>query len=254
MEPFVQKGSIVRRIWGSADTALLVFAGSSAEFALNKAVDWLYFTGALPADPLGRLFSTVAYAQKIVFAGMGDAHTAIDSITAIHRGVEKGRGYSIPDEAYLDVLFMLIDYSIRGFELLERRLTGAEKEEVFHVFQRVGVRMGLKSLPVDYVEWRVRREQYLSENLVYSHFSKDLYCRYRKSLGGFRYRLLLQFQALLLPERVQHLLSLPPAPLLPPLVKLYKGCRSMGLDRGIKALLLPRAYRSQIARLDIAEE
>ena len=68
MEKFVAENSIVRKIWGSADTILFIFAGASAEFALNKAVDWLYFTGRLPADPLGRLFSTVAYAQQIVFA------------------------------------------------------------------------------------------------------------------------------------------------------------------------------------------
>jgi hypothetical protein len=42
---FVVKGSIVREIWGSSDTVLLVFAGSAAEFALNRSVDWLYFTG-----------------------------------------------------------------------------------------------------------------------------------------------------------------------------------------------------------------
>ena len=67
MEYFVQPGSIVRKIWGKGDTVLFVFAGASAEFALNKAVDWLYFTGKLPADPLGRLFSTVMYARLIVF-------------------------------------------------------------------------------------------------------------------------------------------------------------------------------------------
>ncbi|HEY6902414.1 MAG TPA: DUF2809 domain-containing protein, partial [Puia sp.] len=65
-EYFVPKGSIVRTIWGRADTILFIFAGASAEFALNKAVDWLYYTGRLPADPLGRLFSTVAYARRIV--------------------------------------------------------------------------------------------------------------------------------------------------------------------------------------------
>ncbi|MDQ3244245.1 MAG: DUF2236 domain-containing protein, partial [Gemmatimonadota bacterium] len=42
---------------------LLVFAGSAAEFALNRAVDWLFFTGELPRDPIGRLFSTAAYSQ-----------------------------------------------------------------------------------------------------------------------------------------------------------------------------------------------
>ena len=109
METFVDKDSIVRRIWGSADTILFIFAGASAEFALNKAVDWLYFTGKLPADPLGRLFSTVAYAQRIVHAPNEKALAAIDSITAVHRSVEANRGAQIPDEAYLDVLFQLID-------------------------------------------------------------------------------------------------------------------------------------------------
>ena len=51
MEFFVEKGSVVRKIWGKGDTILFVFAGSAAEFALNKAVDWLYFTGRLPCRP-----------------------------------------------------------------------------------------------------------------------------------------------------------------------------------------------------------
>jgi hypothetical protein len=67
MEYFSPKNSILRQIWGSPDTVLFIFAGSAAEFALNKAVDWLYFTGRLPADPLGRLFSTVVYSHKIIF-------------------------------------------------------------------------------------------------------------------------------------------------------------------------------------------
>lgn len=45
MELFVAKNSIVRKIWGKSDTVLFIFAGASAEFALNKAVDWLYYTG-----------------------------------------------------------------------------------------------------------------------------------------------------------------------------------------------------------------
>jgi len=113
MATFVKENSIVRSIWGKADTVLFIFAGSAAEFALNKAVDWLYFTGKLPADPLGRLFSTVTYARQIIFAKEGAALQAIDKITAIHKGVEHARGAQIPDWAYRDVLFMLIDYSIR---------------------------------------------------------------------------------------------------------------------------------------------
>jgi len=84
MELFVTKDSVVRKIWGKGDTILFIFAGASAEFALNKAVDWLYFTGKLPADPLGRLFSTVSYARLIVFANKEDANKAIDRMSAIH--------------------------------------------------------------------------------------------------------------------------------------------------------------------------
>ena len=36
---FVARGSIVRKIWGDPELVLLVFAGSAAEFALNRAVD-----------------------------------------------------------------------------------------------------------------------------------------------------------------------------------------------------------------------
>src|SRR5215218_9421623 len=108
MEFFVEEGSIVRKIWGKGDTILFIFAGAAAEFALNKAVDWLYFTGRLPADPLGRLFSTVSYSRQIIFSEKNAALRSIDAMTAIHAGVEARRAASIPHWAYRDVLFMLI--------------------------------------------------------------------------------------------------------------------------------------------------
>ena len=251
METFVDRDSIVRRIWGSADTILFIFAGASAEFALNKAVDWLYFTGKLPADPLGRLFSTVAYAQRIVYASNERALAAIDSITAVHRTVEGNRGTRIPDEAYLDVLFQLIDYSIRAFELLHRRMTLAEKTEVFEVFHRVGARMQLNNLPPNYPAWEKMRGDYLEQNLTCSAFTKDLYHRYRLSLGGFRYQLLLQAQILLAPRRVRRLLGLSPIPLLWPVVQVYKSIRLLRLDRLCKVIILPRKYSEQVFRLDM---
>jgi uncharacterized protein (DUF2236 family) len=97
-------------------------------------VDWLYYTGKLPADPIGRLFSTVTYARQIVYAEKEAAFKAIDQITAIHAAVESNRQQQIPDWAYRDVLFMLIHYSIASYELLERKLSLAEKEEVFECF------------------------------------------------------------------------------------------------------------------------
>jgi hypothetical protein len=250
MAPFAHRDSIVRTIWGRSDTVLLIFAGASAEFALNKAVDWLYFTGKLPADPLGRLFSTVSYAQRIVFAEEGQAHAAIDQITAIHKGVEANRGHTIPDEAYLDVLFMLIGYSISSFELLERRLTPGEKAEVFDVFYRVGKRMGLAGMPEGLASFEEMRQRFLRERLVKSQFTPDLYKRYRKSLGAVRYFLLIHAQVLLVPGRVRRLLDLPSIHWLYPVVQAYKFFRWLRLDKGIKILLLPPQYRAQVFGLD----
>src|SRR5689334_15724720 len=164
MKWFVREDSVVRKIWGNADTILLIFGGAAAEFALNKAVDWLYFTGRLPADPIGRLFSTVRYARSIVFSSMDEANKAIDTIRNIHTAVEKNRGSAIPDWAYRDVLFMLIHYSIAAYELLEKKLSDEEKEDVYDVFYRLGARMGLKELPRNYVEWLPSRAAHLQEN------------------------------------------------------------------------------------------
>jgi len=235
-EVFVAKDSIVRQIWGKADTVLFIFAGAAAEFALNKAVDWLYFTGRLPADPLGRLFSTVAYARQIIFAKKDEALNAIDQITAIHRSVEKKRGANIPDWAYLDVLFLLIDYSVRSFELLERELTNEEKEEVFAVFRHVGSRMQLQELPENFTGWTKMRDHHLDCDLIRSDFTDDLYRQYKKHLGPIRYRLVLQVQFKLAPVRINKLLGLKKDYWFGPLLKLYK--------------LLPNTYKGQIMALD----
>lgn len=250
MEYFVKESSIVREIWSKGDTILFIFAGSAAEFAVNKAVDWLYFTGRLPADPIGRLFSTVTYARQIIFAERHIALHAIDKITTIHQTVEKNRGEKIPDWAYRDVLFMLIDYSIRSFELLERKLTDAEKQDVLEVFNDLGFRMGLKGLPDNYVAWCAMRDMHLNENLLNSKFTADLYKQYRKHLGWFRYKVLLQGQILVVPKRVNQLLSLGKVPYLKPGIFLYKISRLLNLHQLVKNIMLPTAYKKQIADLD----
>lgn len=248
---FVDQDSIVRKIWGKGDTILFIFAGASAEFALNKAVDWLYFTGRLPADPLGRLFSTVSYARQIVFSGYSEALYAIDKINAIHKSVEKNRGAEIPDWAYRDVLFMLIDYSIRSFELLERKLSEADKTEVFEVFNRVGQRMEINGLPETYQEWLIMRAEHLENNLSCGEFTVDLYKHYRKHLGMLRYQLLKQAQVLVVPQRVNNLLSLGRVPFLAPAISVYKLTRYLRLEQLLKNVILPNDYKAQIKDLDV---
>jgi ER-bound oxygenase mpaB/B'/Rubber oxygenase, catalytic domain len=251
MKFFVRKDSVVRQIWGKGDTILFIFAGASAEFALNKAVDWLYYTGRLPADPLGRLFSTVNYARQIVFSENKAALQAIDKITAIHSAVEKQRGDEIPKWAYRDVLFMLIDYSIRSYEVLERKLSNPEKEEVFHVFYRVGERMGLNGLPLNYNKWLQMRHEHLHNDLLKSDFTIDLYKQYRKHLGPVRYKLLLEGQILVVPQKVNELLQLGHFSLLTPVLGLYKLSRKLNLDWFLKSAILPREYKDEIKQLDV---
>ena len=250
---FVEKGSVVRTIWGKADTILFIFAGSAAEFALNKAVDWLYFTGNLPADPLGRLFSTVSYARQIVFAEKEDALRAIDRISSIHAGVEASRGATIPDWAYRDVLFMLIDYSIRSFETLERKLTANEKEEVFRVFYAIGCRMNLKGLPVHFNEWLVMRNEHLEQNLASGHYTLDLFKQYKKHLGKLRYAILLEVQKLIVPGKVRQLLKFGNINLITPMLVTYKFSRKLKLDWFLKSLILPATYKAQVKAMDDAD-
>jgi len=251
MRYFVAKDSIVREIWGKSDTVLFIFAGAAAEFALNKAVDWLYFTGKLPADPLGRLFSTVGYAHKIILSPEDDALKAIDVLRKIHGTVEQNRGAVIPDWAYRDVLFLLVHYSIAAYELLERKLSATEKEEVYHVFYRVGDRMGLKGLPNSYTAWLPVRALHLDENLEKSHHTANLCKQYKKHLGAIRFEVLMQSQKLLVPDRVKKLLQLDGLALLSPAIPLYKASRRVGLDHIFKNLLLPSAYKAQIKALDV---
>lgn len=248
---FVAKDSVVRTIWGKSDTVLFIFAGAAAEFALNKAVDWLYFTGKLPADPIGRLFSTVSYARLIVFADMETALKSIDRINAIHTGVESMRGREIPQEAYRDVLFMLIHYSISAYELLERKLTDEEKEEVVNVFIRVGRRMGIRLLPLGYHAWKQMHEVQLEDNLVVSEYTARLYDQYRKHLGFFRYFILIHVQYWITPSRVKHLLNLEPSFILSMMLNGYKWSRGYRFGRAIKNCLLPPKYRQQVRELDI---
>jgi uncharacterized protein (DUF2236 family) len=251
---FVDRDSIVRRIWGDGDMVLLVFAGSAAEFALNRAVDWLFFTGKLPADPIGRLFSTAGYAQHIVFADESTAARTLDRIRAVHTAVEGQRGQRIPDWAHRDVLYMLIDYSERAHEMLARPLTADERAELYDVFRRVGTGLGIPDLPRTYAEWRLDRELHLRRDLVRGEGTEALYAQYRKHLGRWRYHLLLRLQVILTPGHVRGLLRLKGGAWLRPLLRFYPVLVRAGLRSIIQRLMMPAAYLEAARGLDHSAE
>lgn len=250
MADFVNHDSILRTIWGDSDTILLVFAGSAAEFALNNAVDWLFFTGKVPEDPINRLFSTARFAQDIGFADEQTARQTMDRINRIHTSLEGQRGKDIPAWSHRDVLYMLIDYSERAFTLLHRPLTATEQEELYQGFHQIGQGLNIPDLPDSYTTWQIDREQHLQHDLSFSDYTAVLYAQYRRHLGPWRYNLLLQVQALLVPEHVQKLLKLAPRPPLRYLLWTYPITSRLGLRPFIQWLLMPPRYLADVRRLD----
>jgi hypothetical protein len=250
MPDFVDRSSIVRTIWGNPDLVLLIFAGSAAEFALNRAVDWLFFTGEIPRDPIGRLFSTVRYAQEIVFVDEETARRTLERINARHASVEHDRKQTIPDWAFRDVLYILIDYSERAYTLLYRPLSESQKSDLFEVFLRIGVALHIPELPKTYAEWKPDRHRHLVCDLSYSKHTAMLYQSYRNHLGIWRYHLLLEVQALLAPREVRRLLHLNSNPLISGLAHTYGIIGTDSLQSLAHTLLIPPRYWDEVRKFD----
>lgn len=249
---FVDRRSIVRTIWGDPDLVLLIFAGSAAEFALNRAVDWLFFTGEIPRDPIGRLFSTVRYAQEIVFVDEEKARRTLERINARHAHVEHQRGQAIPEWAYRDVLYMLIDYSERAYALLYKPLSRDQKHELFEVFLRIGQGLSIPELPSSYDEWLVDRRRHMAHDLSYSKHTSMLFSAYRKHLGWWRYQLLLEVQAVLVPREVRRLLQFNSSKLISGLVQTYGIINVGNLRSLVHGLLIPPRYWAEVRSFDRA--
>jgi hypothetical protein len=229
---------------------LLIFAGCAAEFALNRAVDWLFFTGRLPSDPIGRLFATASYVKQIVFADELTAARTLDRIRAVHESVERQRGQRIPEWAHRDVLYMLIDHSERAHALLDRPLSAAEQSDLYDVFYRVGTGLRIPGLPTTYVRWRADRENHLRQDLLYSAGTEALYAQYRKHLGGWRYHLLLHVQAILVPEHARNLLRLRSRGWPRRVPRVYRILFHAGLRPIVQHLLMPSRYLNAVRGLD----
>lgn len=247
---FVARGSVVRKIWGDPELVLLVFAGSAAEFALNRAVDWLFFTGKIPNDPIGRLFSTVRYAQEIVFADEETARRTLGRINAAHGAVERQRVQKIPDWAFRDVLYMLVDYSERAHRLLYGPLRAAEREEIYAVFRRVGEGLNIVGLPENYEQWRGDRRAHMERDLAFSKHTARLYERYQRHLGVWRYHILLGVQALLVPDLVRRMLRLRRRAVFSAMVGGYARLDVPGLRTVVRRLLIQPRYWGEVDKFD----
>jgi uncharacterized protein (DUF2236 family) len=241
---------VTRRIWSSPDAILLFFAGGAAEFAAIKAVDWLFFTGRLPGAPVDRFFETVRFAQGVFFADPAGATDAVERINRIHRRVEEARGEEIPQWAYRDMLFILIDYGERAHEVVFGAMTEAERASHFGVALALGRAMNLSGLPDTYEEYRDQRHQQLLEDYVCGPLTEELYASYRRALGPWRYRLLRLVQANVLPDELRDVLRLKPHPLVDELLQCYRFVPGGGNKlRPLHGVLLPSRFAKQLRKM-----
>jgi hypothetical protein len=245
--------AVTRRIWGSPDAILLFFAGGAAEFAAIKAVDWLFFTGRLPGAPVERFFETVRFAQSVFFADPAGATEAVERINSIHRRVEEARGEEIPQWAYRDMLFILIDYGERAHEVVFGPMTEAERASHFGVGLALGRAMHLSGLPSTYAEYRDQRHRQLLEDYARGPLTDELYASYRRALGPWRYRLLRMVQASVLPEELRGVLRLEPNPLIEELLQCYRFVPGGGNKlRPLHGVLLPGRFVGQLRKMERA--
>jgi hypothetical protein len=233
------RNEITRAIWGRTDAVLLIFGGAAAEFALNRAVDWLFVRGALPRDPVGRLLRTAQVAQVVVFGTSDAAGAALARIRRSHAAVEAHRGTTIPRWAHRSVLYLLIDYSERAARLLAGPLAPDAQEALYADFRRVGDALGIEGLPVTYAAWRNDRARQLVTDLAWSPYTEELYRAYRRQLGPWRYRLFRRIQAEIVPEVVREQLQLPAPAACMALFAAYRWLRPAGIGRVAPYLLSP---------------
>jgi len=119
------------------------------------------------------------------------------------------------------------------------------------VFYRVGSRMGVLHLPLNYTLWLPVREAHLQQNLQKSDFTNDLFKQYKKHLGAMRFKVLIEGQKLVVPQRVKELMDFSEFSLLTPFIPLYKLTRMFKAEWLLKNFLLPSVYHSQIKALDV---
>jgi len=241
---------VMRRTWGSTDAISIIFAGSAAEFAVNRSVDWLFWTNALPNAPIERFFETVRFAQAIAFGNPDEVQAAINAVNRAHAGVERSRGSSIPASSYRDVLFMLIDYGERAYETVYGSLTDAERRTSFEWSIGLGRAMHIPDLPHTYAEYRVQRHEHLQENIAHSEWTDRLYQSYRQHLGSWRYRALLDLQGSLVPPEVAAVLGLQRKRRVDWLLKIYHRLPRRRLLHIFTPVSLPRRYAGQLAMLE----
>lgn len=194
--------TVAQRIWSDPTCLLLIFAGGSAEFAVHPNVDWLFYTGKLPSDPIGRFISTIDYLRQMLVVTAEQRGPLAKALRGLHRDIEDRRGSRIPDLAYRDVLSMDIYYSIVAAEwVYGKAFDPGQRDEVVAEMVMFGAQMGIPDLPSNYSELCQMRQQRF-ESYGESEFTDRLLTSYRQALGLVGYHSLLGTYPLLLEDEL----------------------------------------------------
>ena len=86
-------------------------------------------------------------------------------------------------------------------------------------------------------------------DLIYSKYTSILYQSYRQHLGVWRYYLLLEVQAILVPDTVRHLLRLSENKFLTYCVNAYGVIDFFQLQFLVRSLLIPPQYFAEVEKL-----
>ena len=211
----VAQQTTAQRIWSNPTGMLLVFAGASAEFAVHPNLDWLFFTGKLPSDPIARFLSTINTLAELLDLPPNARGQAARELRAVHTRLEESRGIKIPDVGYRDVLCMNSYYSIVGVPFTGARpLSRQEADEVVTELSSFGHEMGIPNLPTSFEELcQMRQARFAAYQPT--RYTQHLLYAYRRSLGRVNYRLLLSLYPLLLEPELLRLLPIGVQPLAP---------------------------------------
>jgi uncharacterized protein (DUF2236 family) len=211
--------------------------------------------GRLPSAPVERFFETVRFAQSVFFSDPAGATEAIERINRIHRRVEDARGEEIPQWAYRDMLFILIDYGEGAHEVVFGPIAEDERASHFEVALALGRAMHLSGLPTTCAEYRDQRHQQLLEDYARGPLTDELYASYRRALGPWRFRLLELVQASVLPDELRDVLRLEPYPLVEELLRCYRFVPGGGNKlRPLHGALLPGRFARQLREMEHAPD
>jgi len=176
-----QSRQITRTIWNDTENMLLIYVGVAAEFALHPENHWLFYTNKLPSDPQARFVETLAFQQRLVSSTPRELELSGHALREIHTRVENrksrtGGTWRIPNQAFLDLFYMFIDYGIRGYEYIHRHsLDRAKKEEYLGDIGRIAKAMNVKDFPENFTDYLIERNYLISRRLAPNRYTNQLF-------------------------------------------------------------------------------